>query len=119
MLRQDASSGGWTDVGRYANAQSVLQNEVGTFAGIRWLRSANATVTSDGGVSTVDTYNTNVCGFNALGRADTIAPQIKITGPFDVLARFLNIGWYWYGVYDTIDANNQQLVTSASSVGTN
>ena len=198
MLRNDTATGAWVDVGKYANPQSVLQNEVGMYAGIRWLRSGNATITTDGGAGTVDIYNTNVVGFNALGRADTIPPKLVITGPFDVLGRFLNIGLrdtsptemevsvssaelsgkatvkydyvnpnrrpkgqgqsigdeiipprgrtfqngrkdmpilrgnaesgdkkphitngYWYGVYDTIDASNQVLGVSASSVGTN
>jgi hypothetical protein len=87
-LRNDTATGAWVDVGKYASPESVLRNEVGMYAGIRWLRSGNATVTSDGGAGTVDTYSTNVVGYNALGRADTIAPSIKITGPFDVLGQY-------------------------------
>jgi len=88
------------------------------FNGIRWLRSANATVTSNSS-GTIDSYNVNVVGFNALGKAVSVPAQVKITGPFDKLGRFLNIGWYTMVHYDTIDANNQVLGICASSVGAN
>jgi N4-gp56 family major capsid protein len=117
-LRSDTQTGAWIDVLKYADPQTALRNEVGMFAGIRWLRSRNAMVTSD--VSgTVDGYRTNVVGFNALGKAVSLAPQVRISGPFDKLSRFLNIGWYGILVYDTIDANNQVSGYSASSVGSN
>jgi len=85
-LRVDTANGGFIDVGRYANPQSVLQNEVGMFAGIRWLRSGNCTVTSDSN-GTIDSYQVNVLGFNALGRAEAGPVQLMVTGPFDKLGQ--------------------------------
>jgi len=55
-LKMDAGAAGWTEVNKYANPDNVLMNEVGMFAGIRWLRSSNATITSDGGSGTTDSY---------------------------------------------------------------
>jgi N4-gp56 family major capsid protein len=118
-LRMDASNGGWTDVGRYADPNSVLRGEVGMFGGIRWLRSGNATVTTDGGAGSVDTYNTNVVGFNALGKGESDPLRLVISGPFDKLLRVVHFGWSWVGEYDTIDSANQVLGTCASSVGNN
>lgn len=86
-LRTDSSNGGWSDVGKYADPQSVLRGEVGMFAGIRWLRSGNATVTSDSN-GTIDTYKVNVVGFNALGKAEAMPLRLMINGPFDVLGQF-------------------------------
>jgi N4-gp56 family major capsid protein len=112
-LRQDTAVGGWTDVSKYADPQSVLRGEVGMFGGVRWLRSSNVTLTSS---TLAYTSKVNVCGFNALGYAESLAPQVKITGPFDKMGRFLNIGWYGVFVFDTIDANNQTQAICASSI---
>lgn len=112
-LRQDTSTGGWIDVSKYANPQSVLQGEVGMYSGIRWLRSSNVTLTS----STIAyTSKVNVCGFNSLGYAVAQAPGIRIAPANDNLGRFVNVGWYGVFVYDTIDANNQIQGICASSI---
>lgn len=118
-LRVDTANGGWIDVSKYADPSSALRNEVGMFAGIRWLRSSNVTITSDGGVGTVDSYEVQVVGFNALGRGDASALELKITGPFDKLGRYLNYGWYWLGKYGMIDENNAVSGVCASTVGAN
>lgn len=118
-LRNDTANGGWVDVSKYADPNSVLRNEVGMFAGIRWLRSSNVTMTADGGVGTVDSYKVNVFGFNALGRGQSTDLELKITGPFDKLGRFLNYGWYWKGAYAVIDTANMVQGITGSSVGAN
>jgi len=117
-LRVDTANGGWSDVGKYADPQSVLRGEVGMFAGIRWLRSGNATVTSDSN-GTIDTYKINVVGYNALGKAEQMPLRLVISGPFDVLQRVIHFGWNWVGQYDTIDSANQVLGICASTVGSN
>lgn len=118
-LRQDSSNGGWTDVSKYADPNSVLRNEVGMFKGIRWLRSGNVTVDTDAGAGAVDTYEVQVVGFNALGYASSQAVQLMITGPFDKLRRFLNFGWYGVFKYGTIDEANMVSGVCASSIGAN
>jgi N4-gp56 family major capsid protein len=117
-LRVDTANGGWSDVSKYADPNSVLRGEVGMFGGIRWLRSANATVTSDSN-GTIDSYKVNVVGFNALGKAESLPLTLKITGPFDKLGRVVHFGWNWVGEFDTIDADNQVQGICASSVGSN
>lgn len=118
-LREDTATGSWVDVSKYADPGSVLRNEVGMYKGIRWLRSANVTVNADAGSGTVDTYHTAVLGYNALGKAVSVEPGVRITGPFDKLGRFVNIGWYGIVHYDEIDSANMCLLTSASSIGSN
>lgn len=117
-LRVDGSAGGWVDVSKYADPNSVLVNEVGTYAGIRWLRSSNVTVTADSN-GTIDSYKVNVMGFNALGKGESKALEFKITGPFDKLGRYQNYGWYWVGKYGVIDTANMVQGIVASSVGAN
>lgn len=118
-LRNDASSGGWVDVGRYADPQSVLLNEVGTFAGIRWLRSSNVTQTGSSWSSTGDSYKVEVLGFNALGKAEATSLEIIVQPAYDKLNRFVTIGWKWNGVYGVIDTANMVQGIVASTVGTN
>lgn len=117
-LRNDAGVTGWVDVGKYANPQSVLQNEVGMFQGIRWLRSSNVTTTSNSN-GTIDSYKVNVFGANALGKAEQGPIKFGISGPFDKTGRILNYYWVWLGVYGVLDTANMVQGLCASSVGSN
>lgn len=105
-------------VRQYADLAGVMNNEIGMCAGIRWLRSSNVTVTADSN-GTIDSYKVNVVGANALGKAVSNEPHPVISGPFDKLGRFLNIGWYGVFKYGVIDTNNQVQGIVASSVGAN
>lgn len=107
-----------TPVRQYADLTGVLQNEVGMAAGIRWLRSSNVTVTADSN-GTIDSYKVNVVGSNALGKAIAKEPAPVISGPFDKLGRFLNVGWYGVFKYGIIDTGNMVQGLVASSVGAN
>lgn len=118
-LREDTSGGGWIEISKYADPSSALRNEVGMFKGIRWLRSGNTTVTDDGGSGTIDSYEVQVVGFNALGYATSQPIRLMVTGPFDKLGRFVNFGWFGIFKYGTIDANNMVTGDCASSVGAN
>jgi N4-gp56 family major capsid protein len=117
-LRVDGSTGGWIDVSKYADAQSALKNEVGMYAGIRWLRSSNVTVTSDSN-GTIDSYKVNVLGFNALGKGQNYEPQVILGPAYDLLNRFKSAGWKWSGAYKVIDTANMVQGLVASSVGSN
>lgn len=118
-LREDSSNGGWVDVSKYADPNSVLRNEIGMFQGIRWLRSGNVTVTADGAAGSIDSYEVQVVGFNALGFASSHPVQLMITGPFDKLRRFVNFGWYGVFKYGMIDEANAVTGNCVSSVGAN
>jgi N4-gp56 family major capsid protein len=107
-----------TPVRQYADLTNVLANEVGMAAGIRWLRSSNVTVTADSN-GTIDSYKVNVLGANALGKAVAIEPHPVISGPFDKLGRFINVGWFGAFKYGVIDVNNMVQGICASSVGAN
>jgi N4-gp56 family major capsid protein len=116
-LRNDAGSGNWVSVNQYSNLTPILQNEIGMFEGIRWFRSKNVTVTANSS-GTLDSYKVCVLGLNALGKAVTKEPGIVISGPFDSLQRFYNVGWYGIFGYAVVDtANMVQGITTSSVTG--
>ncbi len=88
-------------------------------AGFRIVRDNNISVNADAGSGTVDTYHTLCMGFNALGKAESSPLMQKLTGPFDKLGRFVNIGYHWCGEYGIVDQDALYIGTTASSVGAN
>jgi len=118
-LRAVATAGTWIDVAKYAQPGQILRNELGMFKGFRIIENSNISINTDAGSSTVDTYHSLFFGYNALGLAEAVPPQLRITGPFDKLGRLLNFGWYGVLKYGIIDANALWLVTSASTYGAN
>lgn len=118
-LRAGTAAGSWVDVNKYNNELPVLNNEVGMYKGFRILRNNHCSITTDGGVTTTDTYKASFLGGNGLGKAESQMPEIRITGPFDKLGRFLNIGWYAVQQYKIIQSSAVWTGVTASSVGVN
>jgi N4-gp56 family major capsid protein len=119
-LREDAAaSGGWTDVNKYGQADRVLKNEVGMYKGFRIIRQNDATLTADAGAGAVDVYNSYFLGFNALGKAVSNPASLTITGPYDKLNRFLNIGWYGAFGYTVVESSAAILGRCAATRGVN
>ena len=122
-LREGSSAGSWEDVNKYNNEVPVLQNEVGMFKGFRIIRNNHCLLTSDGaGVAspqTLDAYTSSFLGFNGVGKAESAMPQIRVTGPFDKLGRFLNIGWYGVLEYKIVETNAVWNAVTSSSIGVN
>ncbi len=110
---------GWIDVAKYADAVSVLRNEVGMYKGFRIVRNNLATFGDQTGAGTVDVYKSAFFGARAFGLAESQAPTMTITGPFDKLGRFVNMGWYGVFEYKILDTDAVYIVNSASSVGAN
>lgn len=52
-------------------------------------------------------------GMGALGKAVSMDVETKITGPFDKLARFVNLGWYGVLQYGIVDDNAIEIITGA------
>lgn len=118
-IRDGSGAGSWIDVHKYALPGEVLKNEVGMYRGFRVIRDNHATINVDGGAATVDSYTSYFLGFNALGKAVGQDVQMRMTGPFDKLGRFLNLGWLGCFKYQIIESQACYLVKSASSVGAN
>ena len=119
-IRDDASAaGGWTDVNKYNAQEVVLRNEVGMYKGFRLVRQNDSTIGVDAGASNVDSYRSYFVGFNAVGKAISEPARMTITGPFDKLGRFLNIGWYAALKYLIVEADALVVGISSASRGDN
>lgn len=118
-LRNSAGTGSWQDIKKFTSSEEILKNQVGELAGFKIVKDNNITVNTDAGSGTVDTYKTLCMGFNALGKAESSPLQQKITGPFDKLARFMNMGWYAAVEYGIVDQDALHVGITASSVGQN
>lgn len=118
-LRADTSVGSWVDVNKYSNAIEVLRNEVGMYKGFRVVRNNFLAGTDQSGAGTVDVYSCIAMGFNGLGKAVSKMSDLVISGPFDKLGRFINVGWYGVFDYGIIEPNAVWKIQVASSVGAN
>jgi N4-gp56 family major capsid protein len=118
-LRNSAGAGSWVDINKYARPESVLMNEVGMLCGFKIVRDNHSTITADAGALLVDTYRSYALGFNAFGKAVSQESQMVISGPYDKLSRFLNIGWKGCFQYKIVDQDALWMGITASSVGAN
>lgn len=117
-LRAATGSGSWEDVSKYTSL-TPLMNEVGMYKGFRIVRNNNVVYADQAGAGTVDAYKGLFFGANALGKAESQPLSVRVTGPFDALGRFVNVGWYWVGTYGIVDTDAVWVGLTASSVGTN
>jgi hypothetical protein len=89
------------------------------YKGFRIVRQNDSTIGADAGAGTVDSYRSYFVGFNALGKAVSQPAGMTVTGPFDKLGRFLNIGWYAALTYSIVEADALVVGISSSSRGAN
>lgn len=118
-LRESSGANTWIDAHKYALPEALLKNEIGMYKGFRVVRDNLSTIYADGGALNVDVYASYFIGFNAFGDGQSQAIEMRATGPFDKLARFVNLGWYGVLEYKIIDNDALWIVESASSVGDN
>ena len=118
-LINSASAGSWVDINKYSKPESVLMNEIGTLCGFKIVVDSHAFINPDGGNLLVDTYYSYFMGFNAFGKAVSQPEQMVISGPYDKLSRFLNLGFKACLQYKIIDQDALWVGISASSVGEN
>ena len=118
-IRESADSGSWIDVSKYASTTELLTNEVGVFCGFKIIRNNQATFADQTGSGTVDLYNCYFMGNNGLGKATSLPLRMTVTGPYDKLNRFLNMGWYTVTQYKIIDNDAVWVGKVASSKGAN
>ena len=119
-LRNATGAGSWQDLQKYSgDVPSVLMNEVGAISGFRIVSNNDIVFADQSGAGTVDAYRGLFLGANALGKAESSALRLTITGPFDALGRFINIGWHWVGTYGIVDTDAVYVGVTSSSVGAN
>lgn len=119
-LRAATGAGSWQDIQKYSgDVPSILMNEVGAISGFRIVSNNDVVFADQSGAGTVDAYRGLFLGANALGRAESSALRLTLTGPFDALGRFINIGWHWVGTYGIVDTDAVYVGVTSSSVGAN
>ena len=118
-VREQSGANSWIDAHKYALPEAILKNEVGMYKGFRIIRDNLSTIIVDGGAVNVDVYYSYAIGFNALGEAVSQPIGMVATGPFDKLARFINLGWLGCFNFKIIENDALVLIKSASSVGDN
>lgn len=118
-LKSETGDGSWTAAAQYSDVSRVWNDEIGTFAGIRFVESPRALLTADGGSSTVDIYTTYFFGQEFLAKAESIPPHMVLGPVTDKLRRFQPLGWHAYVGWDTLREAALRRVVSASTIGSN
>lgn len=118
-IREASGAASWVDVHKYALPDQALRNEVGMYKGIRVVRDNLCTILPDAGDLTTDVYRSYVIGFNAFGVGISNPVEMRATGPFDKLSRFINLGWYGVMEYKIVEQDALWTIETASSVGAN
>ncbi len=118
-LKSETGDGAWIAPHQYVDTSNIYNDEIGTFGGFRFIESARATINTDGGASTVDTYTNYFLGAQALAKAEPIPGHIVIGPVVDALMRVRPVGWYSYVGWDTYREAAVQRLLSASSIGDN
>lgn len=96
-LQTDTASGGWMDVWKYVQNAPLLANELGRYAGVRFMLSTNAAVFATAGASSANVYSTIFFGPGAYGVSDMQGIKTYYVAPggdhTDPLAQKGIVGW--------------------------
>ena len=124
-LREDTAV---TDIIQYQIRQDgagVRMGSIGTFGGVDFIETPRIDFTADGGASTVDAYNTVICGKQALAKAHSRGagfgenPSVVFGPVTDSLRRFQTVGWYHLVGYNRFREASLQRIETSSSIGAN
>jgi len=119
-LKQETGENAWIGPAvRQEGGQRVWNDEIGTFAGFRFMETERTTLHADGASSTTDEYHSYFFGREFLAKAESIAPHLVMGPVTDKLRRFQPLGWYFYSGWDTFREAALRQVRSASSIGAN
>lgn len=118
-IREGSGANSWIDAHKYALPENLLRNEVGMYKGFRVIRDNLSTISVDAGAGGVDVYSSYMVGFNAFGVGQSHPIEMRATGPYDKLNRFVNLGWYGVLEYKIVEQGALWVIESASSVGDN
>ena len=119
-LKSETGDGSWVGTAmRNEEGARIWNDEIGTFANIRFMESPRAKLNADGGTGTVDTYTTYFFGQEFLAKAESIPPHMVLGPVTDKLRRFQPLGWHAYVGWDTLREAALERVISASTIGAN
>lgn len=126
-LMQETVSGsqvqGWTAAQVYSNPEQILNGEMGSYLGVRWIETPTAPVYQGAGASAINVFGTFIVGRQGLAKAFSKAPGYgprprTFPGPVtDYLRRLQPTSWYWLGQYAPFRSAALIRIESASSLG--
>lgn len=118
-LKSETGDGAWAAAAQYSDAMRIWNDEIGTFAGIRFIESPRTKINADGGSGNVDVYTTYFFGQEFLAKAESIAPHMVLGPVTDKLRRFQPLGWHTYAGWSVLRALAVRRLLSASTIGSN
>lgn len=95
-FEEDEALGGWKAIGTYSKPESILAGELGKYAGVRFMESANARQFADAGAGGADIHSTFVTGPDSFAFGDwgnVTTHYVAPGGHGDELAQVASIGW--------------------------
>ena len=118
-LKSETGDGAFIAPAQYVNTDKVYNNEIGKFAGFKFVESNRCLLSADAGAANVDAYWSYIFGDDAVAKAVGEAPNI-VQGPVnDYLLRLVPLGWYAYLGYGIFRNEAMRLLIGASSMGDN
>lgn len=117
-LKAETGDAAWLGPRANVNSAELLNDEIGTFAGFKFLETARTKVTADGGAGTEDTYRTYFLGKQAVAKVESIAPHMVLGPVTDTLMRFRPLGWHAYLGYGQFRSAALRRVVTTSTLST-
>ena len=114
---------GWTAAQVYSDPKNVLNGEIGSYQGVRWIETPTAPVYQGAGSASSNVYGTFIMGRQALAKAFSKAPGFGpmphvFPGPVtDYLRRLQPTSWFWLGQYAVFRQPSLIRIESASTLG--
>ena len=118
-LKTETGDQSWLVPAAYVNTERIYNNEIGTFAGVRFTESNRNRIGVDEGNAAVDVYSTYFLGSDALAKAESIAPHMVMGPVTDKLMRFQPLGWHTYVGWKILREASVRVLKGASSIGAN
>jgi len=119
-LKSETGDGAFIAPAQYVNTDKVYNNEIGKFAGFKFVESNRCKILADQGTgSVIDAYWSYIFGADGVAKAVWTPPGI-VQGPVtDYLLRLVPLGWYAYLGYGIFRDEAMRLLIGASSMGVN
>ena len=118
-LKSETGDGAFIAPAQYVNTEKIYNNEIGIFAGFKFVESNRARVGADAGASTVDSYTNYIFGQDGVAKAVWTPPGLVQGEVTDYLKRLVPLGWYAYLGYGIFRDEAMRLLLCASSMGAN
>jgi N4-gp56 family major capsid protein len=118
-LKSETGDGAFIAPAQYVNTEKIYNNEIGQFAGFKFVESARCRIGANEGDTNVDAYWNYIFGADAVAKGVQIPAGI-VEGPVtDYLLRLKPLGWYGLFGYGIFRNEATRLLICASSIGAN